>query len=64
MRLYLSTMQSDTSYFKLARLSTEKRSFSISFEFPLFLKDDLTDKADPLVISLIFVLMQLGGGHC
>lgn len=62
MKLNLSTLEGDSGYCKIAKLSTKTGDFSIYFEFPSALKDDLTDKADPLVISLIFVLMQAGGG--
>ena len=62
MKLNLSTTEGDLRHCKIAKLSTQKGDFSIKFEFPSTLKDDLTDKADPLVISLIFVLMQEGGG--
>lgn len=61
MKLNLSTLEGDSGYCKIAKLSTKTGDFSIYFEFPSALKDDLTDKADPLVISLIFVLMQAGG---
>lgn len=62
MYLELSTSQSDNFIHKTATLFCKGQEVKVYFNFPLCVKNDITNLADPFVISMIFIMMQLGGG--
>lgn len=62
MQLVISQHTDRTYVYKEACLYSDEKKLSFYFRFPQSTAKDLTHRADPFVISLIFVMMQLGGG--
>ena len=63
MYLELSTSQREKFIRKTATIFCKEQEIGVYFDFPLSVKEDITDLADPFVISIIFIMMQLGGGR-
>ena len=64
MKLIVNHRSDENYVYKEAVLHCEEKELPFYFQFPKNTEKDLTERADPFVISLIFVMMQLGGGVC
>ena len=62
MKLIVNHRSDENYVYKEAVLHCEEKELPFYFQFPKNTEKDLTERADPFVISLIFVMMQLGGG--
>lgn len=61
MKINIKTSETDSFIRKSAIVQLVKWRFEVYFQFPLHVKNDLIDTADPFLYSLLFILMKEGG---